>query len=333
MLKIGVLGAGHLGKIHLKLLQQIETFELVGFYDLNRENAHLVSQKMGIKSFDSVEELVSQVDVVDIVTPTSTHFELAQKALQQKKHIFVEKPFTRSLEEATQLIEMIEKAGVKAQIGHIERFNPAFLAVEQADIDARFIEVHRLAQFNPRGTDVSVVLDLMIHDLDVILSLVKSKVKHISANGVAVISETTDIANARIEFENACVVNITASRLSLKNMRKMRIFQPNAYVSIDFLEKKTEVISLTDNMPNNLPAFSLKITKGNKDKHLILQRPQVAPSNALKMELESFADCILKDTKEIVSMYDAYDAMFLAHQIIEHIKKNTLKQQTCLIDS
>ena len=333
MLKIGVLCAGHLGKIHLKLLQQITAFEVVGFYDINHANAQLVSQKMGIKNFSSADELIAAVDVVDIVTPTSTHFELAKKALEQKKHIFVEKPFTKSLAEAEQLIEMVEKAGVKAQVGHIERFNPAFLAAQQADIDARFMEVHRLAQFNPRGTDVSVVLDLMIHDLDIILNLVKSKVKKISANGVSVISATSDIANARLEFENACVVNVTASRLSLKNMRKMRIFQPNAYVSIDFLEKKTEVISLANNIPDDLPAFSMKITRNNKEKHIILQRPQVEPINALKMELQSFANAILNDTKEIVSVYDAYDVLFLAHQIIKNIKENTTNQQQCLIHS
>ncbi len=234
MLKAGVLGAGHLGKIHLRLLNESEKYELVGFYDPIKENAEKVAKEFGYKAFNSVEELIDAVDVVDIVTPTLSHFDCAKEAIEKSKHIFIEKPITKTVEEAETIVELAKQYTVKGQVGHVERFNPAFTAVKDTIKNPMFIETHRLAEFNPRGTDVPVVLDLMIHDIDAVLSVVNSKVKNVKASGVSIISETPDIANARIEFENGCVANLTASRISLKNMRKSRFFQRDAYISVDF---------------------------------------------------------------------------------------------------
>ncbi len=256
MLKAGVLGAGHLGKIHLKLLQQSQKYKLVGFYDPIKENALKVVEEFGYRLFDSINDLIDAVDVVDIVTPTLNHFDCAKTAIKKGKHIFIEKPITKTVAEAQELRNLVKKHNVKGQVGHVERFNPAFTAVKDKIESPMFIETHRLAEFNPRGTDVPVVLDLMIHDIDIILSVVNSKVKNIHASGVSVISETPDIANARIEFENGCVANLTASRISLKNMRKSRFFQKDAYISVDFLEKKCEVVKMKD-LPENPDEFAM----------------------------------------------------------------------------
>ncbi|MEM6865454.1 MAG: Gfo/Idh/MocA family oxidoreductase, partial [Bacteroidota bacterium] len=246
MLKVGVLGAGHLGKIHLRLLNESQKYELIGFYDPDEINAEKVAEEFGYTHFENINKLMDAVDVVDIVTPTLSHFECAKKAIEKGKHIFIEKPITNTVEEAEGLVQLIDENQVKGQVGHVERFNPAFLAVANTIEAPMFIETHRLAEFNPRGTDVPVVLDLMIHDIDVILSVVNSDVKQINASGVSVISKSPDIANARIEFENGCVANLTASRISLKNMRKSRFFQKDAYISVDFLEKKVEVVKMKD---------------------------------------------------------------------------------------
>jgi len=246
MLKAGVLGAGHLGKIHLRLLEQSKNYDLLGFYDASAKQAKSIVNEFGYHLFNSVEELIDAVDVVDIVTPTFAHFEVAKQAIEAGKHVFIEKPITNTVAEAEQLIKLAKANNVKGQVGHVERFNPAYTAVANKIDDPMFIETHRLAEFNPRGTDVPVVLDLMIHDIDAILNVVHSEVKNISASGVSVISETPDIANARIEFENGCVANLTASRISLKNMRKSRFFQKDAYISVDFFEKKCEVVKMKD---------------------------------------------------------------------------------------
>ena len=247
MLKIGVVGAGHLGKIHIRLLLElVDEFELIGFFDPNDEIAKEVIEKFGLKRFETIEALMAQVDCVDIVTPTFAHFETASFALKNSKHVFIEKPITETTEEAKTLMLLAREANVKVQVGHVERFNPAFQAALPYFNKPLFIETHRLAQFNPRGTDVPVVLDLMIHDLDIILSVVKSGIKRISASGVAVVSDTHDITNARIEFDNGCVANLTASRISMKNMRKSRFFQKDAYISVDFLTKELEVVRMED---------------------------------------------------------------------------------------
>ena len=238
MLKVGVFGVGHLGKFHLNNWKEIKEAELVGFYDPNDANAAEVSGKYGLTRYTDIQELLNKIDAADIVAPTDHHFALCEAAIRAGKHVFVEKPLANSIEEGRQLVNMVKEAGIKMQVGHVERFNPAYLAVKDLHLNPMFIEVHRLAQFNPRGTEVSVILDLMIHDIDIILSLVKSDIRSIYASGVAVMTETPDIANVRIEFNNGCVVNLTSSRISMKKMRKMRLFQKDAYIGIDFLEKK-----------------------------------------------------------------------------------------------
>ena len=257
MIKAGVAGAGHLGKIHLKLLQQSEKYDLVGFYDLDIENGKKLEEEFGYKFYSNLDKLLADIEMLDIVTPTLSHFELAQNAIKKGKHIFIEKPITNTLKEALEIEKLLQQKGVKGQVGHVERFNPAFKSVADLIIDPLFIETHRLAEFNPRGTDVPVVLDLMIHDLDVILSVVKSPVKEIRSSGVCVISDTPDIANARIVFESGCVANITTSRISMKNMRKSRFFQKDAYISVDFLEKKSEIIRMEDATSDNIDDFSM----------------------------------------------------------------------------
>jgi len=320
MLKAGVLGAGHLGKIHLRLLNQSEKYELIGFYDADENNAKKVEEEFGYKYFNSIEALIDAVDMIDIVTPTLSHYDCAQQAIAKGKHIFIEKPITNTVEEAEHIRELLSEHDIRGQVGHVERFNPAFLAVNSQLQNPMFIECHRLAEFNPRGTDVPVVLDLMIHDIDIILSVVKSKVKHVTASGVSVISETPDIANARLEFENGCVANLTASRISLKNMRKTRFFQRDAYIAVDFLEKKVEVVKMKD-APENPGDFDmiLQNAEGIK-KQIYFENPKIPENNAILDELNSFADAINNNTTPIVTLHDGTEALRVATQIINCFK-------------
>ena len=322
MLKVGVLGAGHLGKIHLRLLNQSEKYELVGFYDAFEENANKVAAEFGYKKFDSIAELIAAVDVVDIVTPTMQHFECAKQVIEAGKHIFIEKPISNTVAEAEEIIALAKKHNVKGQVGHVERFNPAFTAVKDKINNPMFIETHRLAEFNPRGTDVPVVLDLMIHDIDAILSVVKSKVKSVNASGVAVISDSPDISNARIEFENGCVANITSSRISMKNMRKSRFFQKDAYISVDYLDKVCEVVRMKDapEVPGDFDMI-LQNAEGVK-KQIYFDNPQVDANNDILDELETFADAINNNTTPIVTLEDGTEALRVAYQIIECMKRS-----------
>ncbi|WP_282073463.1 Gfo/Idh/MocA family protein [Polaribacter atrinae] len=317
MLKVGVLGAGHLGKIHLRLLQQSDKYNLVGFYDPSKENAKIVAEEFGYTAFDSVEALIDAVEVVDIVTPTLSHFDCAKSAIEKGRHIFIEKPITKTVVEAEALKTLASQFHVLGQVGHVERFNPAFTAVKDQIENPMFIECHRLAEFNPRGTDVPVVLDLMIHDIDIILSVVKSHVKSVHASGVAVISETPDIANARIEFENGCVANLTASRISMKNMRKSRFFQKDAYISVNFLSKESEVVRMKD-VPANPDEFAmiLQNAEGVK-KQIYFENPEVENNNAILDELESFADAIKSNTSPVVSLRQGTEALKVAQMIID----------------
>lgn len=316
MLKIGVLGAGHLGKIHLKLANQSSKYELVGFYDPDVENGKKVALEMGYTYYPSLEELIEQVDVVDIVTPTLAHFSVAKMALRSHKHVFIEKPITKTLEEANELIQLAKKNKVLGQVGHVERFNPAFTAAKEHINSPMFIETHRLAEFNPRGTDVPVVLDLMIHDIDIILSVVQSPVKEVRASGVSVISDSPDIANARLVFENGCVANLTSSRISLKNMRKTRFFQKDAYISVDFLEKKSEVVKMKNasESPGEFDMI-LQNAEGVK-KQIYFENPEVKNNNAILDELESFAYAIENNQRPIVNLEDGAKALEVALQII-----------------
>ncbi len=317
MLKVGVLGAGHLGKIHLRLLQQSEKYELVGFHDPSEDNAKKVVAEFGYTHYDTIDALIDAVDVVDIVTPTLNHFDCARRSIEKGRHVFIEKPIAKTVLEAESIRTLASKHHVRGQVGHVERFNPAFTAVRDIIDQPMFIECHRLAEFNPRGTDVPVVLDLMIHDIDIILTVVNSPVKNVTASGVSVISETPDIANARIEFENGCVANLTASRISMKNMRKSRFFQKDAYISVDFLEKKSEVVKMKD-VPENPDEFAmiLQNAEGVK-KQIYFENPTVENNNAILDELETFAEAIHSNTTPIVSLTDGANALRVAQEIID----------------
>lgn len=321
-LKYGVLGAGHLGKIHIKCIQESVEVDLTGFFDPDPQIATEVAAQFGIVAFSTYDALLAACDIVDIVTPTVHHFQSAIKALEAGKHVFIEKPVTETIAQAEQLLEMQYAKGLKIQVGHVERFNPAFLALGGRKLDPMFIEAHRLATFNPRGTDVSVVLDLMIHDLDILLTIVSSPVAQIAANGVSVVSDSPDICNARITFENGCVANLTASRISLKQMRKMRLFQRDAYISLDFLERQASILRLNHQQPAEEGAsFELDTPKGKK--WIAMESPAIGSVNAIKMELELFAESILNQTSPVVTLEDGLEALRVAHQIlnqIEHVR-------------
>ena len=319
MLKIGIIGAGHLGKFHLNNWLEIEDVNVIGFCDTENVNALAVLEKYKIKRFNTAEELLDNCDAVDIVAPTTYHYELCALALRKGKHVFVEKPLTNTMDEAKALLKLAVESNLKFQVGHVERFNPAFVALKNYKLEPMFIEVHRLSQFNPRGTDVSVILDLMIHDIDIILQLVKSNVSYISANGVSVLSDTPDIANVRIEFDNGCVANLTSSRISMKKMRKMRLFQKDAYIGIDFLEKKTEIISQNATTDKNVFTFDIDTGKGKKT--VAIANPLVADTNAMKEELIAFKNAVLHNTETAVTVVDGFRAMEVAHQILSKINK------------
>jgi predicted dehydrogenase len=317
MLKVAVFGVGHLGKFHLNNWKEIQGIELVGFYDPDDTTALDVAERYQLKRYTDPDQLIDAADVVDIVTPTPYHFQCCEKAIKKGRHVFVEKPLAHTMEEARQIVKLVGESGVKFQVGHVERFNPAFLALKDAELRPLFIEVHRLAQFNPRGTEVSVILDLMIHDIDIVLSIVRSDVKSISASGVGVLTETPDIANVRIEFNNGCVANLTSSRISMKKMRKIRLFQKDAYIGIDFLEKKTEIIKLKE--PNDENVFAFDISTNNGTKTIAVANPPVPEVNAIKEELTAFRDSILNNTRTVVSEHDGLLAMDVAHQILKKI--------------
>ena len=324
-LKVGVLGAGHLGKIHLKILKDLEQIDLVGFHDPDADMAIKVSHDFGVNYFESEDALIEAAEAVIVVTPTIYHFQCAAKAVKKSRHVFIEKPITPTLKEAKKLVALANEANVKAQVGHVERFNPAFLAAKPYLSQPMFIETHRLAQFNPRGTDVSVVLDLMIHDIDIVLSVVKANIRRVSASGVAVVSDTPDITNARIEFDNGCVANLTASRISMKNMRKTRFFQKDAYVSVDFLDKKIEVVRLQQitGMADPL-AITIDLGKDKGVKQIFFESKTADPNNAIKMELESFRDAILHNKTTPITFEDGTKALEVAHLIIQKSLVNSL---------
>lgn len=321
MLKVGLFGVGHLGKYHLNNWKEIPEVSLVGFFDPNNEHAQEVESKYGLKRYMDEEALIAACDIIDVVTPTHLHFPVCEMAIKMGKHVFVEKPMANTIEEGKALMNMVKEANVKMQVGHVERFNPAYTSLKGLTLNPLFIEVHRLAQFNPRGTEVSVILDLMIHDIDIILSIVKSDVKNISASGVAVLTDTPDIANVRIEFNNGCVANLTSSRISMKKMRKIRLFQKDAYIGIDFLEKTTEIIKLKQ--PDEQDAFSFDIETHQGTKTISISTPVIEDGNAILAELKSFVHAITQDEPTIVSEIDGFLAMEVAHQILDKISKST----------
>jgi len=324
-IRVGVVGVGRLGQLHARLYREVERAELVGVFDTDHSRAQALATELGVMAFASVDELLDAAEAVNVVVPTSYHFSLAQQAIEKQCHVFIEKPITVTTQEAQMLIQQSIERNVVLQVGHIERFNPALLALRGVHVAPMFIESHRLASFDPRGTDVAVVLDLMIHDLDVILSLVKSPLEQIDASGVAVISNEPDIANARLKFENGCVANVTASRISQKKMRKMRLFQRDAYISIDFLQGLSEVFKLvpadTPMNPSSLPLILGKIDQGEKKRQIIYEKLQAPEGNALKMELESFLEAIANGTPPPVTGEDGLRALEVASAITEMIKK------------
>ena len=320
MLKIGVFGTGHLGKFHLNNWKEIPGTELIGFFDPNNETAEAISEQYQLKRFLNEDDLIDACDAIDVVAPTDAHFNICKKAIRKTKHVFVEKPLANTMQEAEELVKLVKESRIKMQVGHVERFNPAFLAVKDFDLNPMFIEVHRLAQFNPRGTEVSVILDLMIHDIDIILSIVKSDVKSVSSSGVAVLTDTPDIANVRIEFNNGCVANLTSSRISMKKMRKMRLFQKDGYIGIDFLNKTVEILKLKKDEDINTFNFDLETPKGTRT--IAISNPPIPEVNAIKKELEEFVSSIQNKTPTIVSEIDGYRAMEVAHQILQKINNH-----------
>lgn len=325
-LKIGIIGTGYLGNLHTKLLKEVMRAELVGVFDKDIEVAKEAAEKYNVKAFDSLEDLLNEADAVSIVASTSAHYTLAKEALESGKHVFVEKPITSEIHEAEEIVQLAEKNNLKLQVGHVERFNAALLSLDKYNLDPKFIQTDRLAQFNPRGTDVAVVLDLMIHDIDIILSLIKSKVKNVHASGVAVVSDNLDIANARIEFENGAVANVTASRISQKKMRKMRIFQKDAYISLDFISGVSEVyrlISPDDRSVEHFLSFG-EIGVGEKRKAVVYEQPEHKEVNALKHELELFVDAVLDNVTPVVSGKDGLRALRIAEEIIQKIEESQL---------
>ncbi|MFZ4619691.1 MAG: Gfo/Idh/MocA family oxidoreductase [Bacteroidota bacterium] len=321
-LNIGVIGVGHLGSLHSKMYAEIDSANFVGVYDMNEEKRNEVASKYKVRSFASVEELLSNVDAVSIATVTTTHHQVAKQVIGAGKHVLIEKPITSTLAEADELIELAKQKGVLIQVGHIERFNPAIISLEAYKLNPMFIESHRLAQFNPRGTDVAVVLDLMIHDIDIIMSLVNSPVKQIDANGVAVVSDTPDIANARLQFENGCVANVTSSRISRNKMRKMRMFQSNAYIAIDFQQGSADVFRLGNEGEGSIWSTMLlgQIGEGKKKRSIIYEQPEMKKINALKYELESFVSAVMNNTRPVVNGEDGRMALDVAQQIMNKIQ-------------
>ncbi|MBP7184267.1 MAG: Gfo/Idh/MocA family oxidoreductase [Saprospiraceae bacterium] len=323
MYKIGVVGAGHLGKIHLNCIKNISSYHLVGFYDSNLENAKEIASKYDIKAFESLEELIENVDIVDVVTPTIYHFDVAASAIKANKHVFIEKPVTSTVEQAIILKKLAEEHDVKIQVGHVERFNPALKSIKDFELAPMFIEAHRLSAFNPRGTDVSVVLDLMIHDIDLVVSMVKSPLVEVTACGINIVSDTSDIANVRLTFENGCVANLTASRISLSQMRKMRIFQHNAYISLDFLDKKSQIISLTDNVEKDLYSIPIQLPKG--EKFINIHQPEIPSINSIQEELQQFCYSIENQQNPIVTIDDAIKTLNIAYDIMKDIDNRIAK--------
>jgi predicted dehydrogenase len=319
-IRIGVLGAGHLGRIHVQQLLHVPAFEVAGVFDPHPEKREAVANEFGVPVFGSMQELIATTDAVDVVTPTLAHHACAVAALEAGRHVFIEKPITHTLEEARHLCELSARNGQKVQVGHVERFNPAYLAARGALKEPMFIETHRLALWNPRGTDVSVVLDLMIHDLDIMLDAVKQPVKEVRASGVAVVSDSPDIANARIEFANGCVANLTASRISLKNMRKSRFFQRDAYISVDMLEKKAEIVRMKSVEKPDPFAVSIDLGHGRGYREIAFDKPEIPATNAIREELASFAQAILNDQPTEVPATEGMAALEMAHRVLESME-------------
>jgi predicted dehydrogenase len=317
-LKIGLAGVGHLGKIHLKCLLNTP-FELIGVYDPEPLSVQFVRETHpDLIIFNSLEAMIQAVDCVDIVSPTIYHYEIAVQAIHAGKHVFIEKPLTALTSQAGELVRLAKEKGVKVQVGHVERYNPAILSLKDVHFNPKFIEAHRLSVFNPRGTDVSVVLDLMIHDIDIILHMIKAEVTEVRASGVSIVSRKPDICNARIEFANGAVANLTASRISMKNMRKIRIFQEDAYISLDFLNKEAQIIKI-DDVADDYDGMTIQTKDG--EKRLWIDNPDIMKNNAIEDELADFYEAVVHNTPVKVTIDDGFRALELAHIIEDKINQ------------
>lgn len=329
-IKLGIIGVGHLGRYHVQVAREIPQIDLVGIYDVNKERLMEISNYYNVSPYYNLEELLLLCDGVCIVVPTNAHYEVATAALNHNCHVFIEKPITETIEQGEKLIALAKQKNLKLQVGHIERFNPAFLSLKYINLSPMFIEAHRLSEFNPRGTDVSVILDLMIHDIDIVLKLIDSPINFVHACGVAVVSPSEDIANVRIEFKNGAVANLTASRISAKHMRKMRLFQKDQYISIDFLNKKSEIMSLQDSSHlrefGYNPVFLGEIGENDKKKPLFLVEPPKVEVNSLKLELQEFAKSVIEDKDVAVPGEEALAALKLAYEIINLMKKPNMSK-------
>lgn len=318
MIKVGVIGAGHLGKIHLNILSNSD-FDLIGFHDTDVVNSEKLASEKGYVFFKEIDSLINLIDAAVIVSPTTTHFEIAKKCINNGKHIFVEKPLTTNSKEARIINKLANEKNIIGQVGFVERYNQAFISCREFIDKPKFIESHRLSDFNPRGTDVSVIMDLMIHDIDIILNINQSKVKKIDASGVSIISSTPDIANARIEFENGCIANLTSSRISLKKMRKTRIFQENAYISINFLEKDFQVVKIRDKDTNdNENSLIIKNNLG-QEKVIFFENPDINQINSIEAELNDFFHSIKNKSESKVSLNDGLMALEVAEEIMSQL--------------
>src|SRR3989339_1325605 len=325
-LKVGIIGTGHLGKLHVKMFKQISECEVAGIFDSNSQTAKVTAREFNTKAFDNLDDLLNEIRAASIAVNTTAHHEIAKRCMEKGVHIFVEKPITASISEAEELVQLSSDRKLNLQVGHIERFNPAIISLEKFIFEPMFIQTDRLAQFNPRGTDVAVVLDLMIHDIDIILSLIKSEVKKIDANGVAVVSNNLDIANARIQFENGAVANVTASRISQKKMRKMRIWQRDNYIALDFVTGASEMyrlLPLGENISAGVPFGEIGV--GGNKKKLFYEQPETKEINALSYELELFINAVINKTRPVVSGEDGLRALAVADDIIKKIEESKLR--------
>lgn len=321
-IKIGVIGTGHLGEIHVKCLHQTD-FTIIGCYDIDQQRCHEVADRNKIKAYANVDALINDTDALIVVTTTKTHFEIAKKILQQGKDVFIEKPFVESVVEGETLLALANENKCKVQLGHVERYNPVVKAIQKSQLNPKFIEAHRLAMFNPRGNDVSVVMDLMIHDLDLLAYFVDSEVTNIVANGVNVVENSPDICSARIDFSNGCVANLTASRISLKQMRKFRIFQEDKYISMDFLNKESQIVSLSEEAKNPDNQMTIETMMGKK--YIDIFSPEITSNNAIEDELKDFYSAIANNTITSVTIKDGLKSLQMAEQIQDCIFKNNQK--------
>ena len=322
-LRVGVVGAGHLGYYHITNLKEVKTADLVGFYDIDKKRASYVEEETGVKGFSSLESLLENCDAISIVVPTQEHYAVALKAIERGLHFFCEKPFMESVKQAEDIIRKARAKKLIIQVGHVERFNPALKCLRGEILAPLFIESHRITPFNPRGTDVAVILDLMIHDIDIILSLVRSRVVRINATGAPVLSENIDIANARIEFENGCIANVTASRVSQKKMRKMRIFQKNKYISIDFLTRETDIYWLSENLQNVPEVSNVKLNRMKKQ--ILFRKISIPEGNPLKEELEAFIEAVITKKPPKITAEEGLEALKVAVEIEKQVKENLKK--------